>query len=989
MQQPHARPMLAVVGLTAAALLAIFVSVSGLRDRGPTIGSETAAEAAVAQDPGELEEGALAEGVQIADAQAASVQLAQGDHVVSVGNTLVTQTFELEAGWNAIYLEVEPVNGSRMITRALQAGEPTPEAGDNAYASHELSTMEWVFREVMDEVESVWTWNTRGTTMDFIVHPGEGLWDAAGWVKYFPEGSVGPDGESRAFLTDLVTLHAHRGYLVHVDDSAPDSVLLKVVGVPQVGRPPRGTGEYNLFGFPIHPVAAPDLATFVDPLPIDEVHALQADGTWGELWNRTSGYAGSAVNLRYGEAYLVRVPDEAESDTLFTRNALLDVDTGVGERLEFGAGSSRRGAGGVRTHVVPVRNRSDVTATLTLRAITGTPSVALFFEVDDIHQNDVDLSAVSSHVIEIGGGETRELELNVRSAEQDGDGEALLEVASADLGTRWLIPVSAFSGDHRGLWIGDITVNQVSEGRLGSTNLEAEDGELPVVTFGLQPRNESGIRGAVTLAERAAPGDVSLDVSITLELPDAPAQPIPEPETVTAPVLSGYLFEDRRANGEKDVGDPGFDNLVVELVNGGTRITTPTRSDGSWLVDATDGLTAGTWSLSIIDDGIPGALFEYTRTFDVELPATEVEAEDASAPPVELRANRWPIEVEIGGDLEVQSVTFEDHTEATTVIHRTEFITDSVTRDPIPPPLDFAYAQLFLATLFEGSCTNRDTPIARFEQVPVVKGSLVLTDTEGIENASLNEGLVHGGPPPGVEVLADDHVLYLERRGGANQDENAVACGELTVGQPTIVDGRGSEFELRVLLRVQDQAGTLAVDLLPHFEMDPGNEDALRITATGFAMTRAERHTSTTAATLADAASDGEALAFDVQIDHRHSLNPFKHKYHPDHDNLDAKFNPIDLAAVPPQPYQREVYQYRRQLELELVDSVADIAALAEGLSEDQLEDLDRELDWKGKTWGGLYTEVIKGLHKHDVTVKGYFIIRHVVAGELETQSYD
>ena len=911
-------------------------------------------------------------------AQGARVALAGGDHAVEETSTWVTQRFELSAGWNTIYLEVDPVNGSPLV-EAVVEGERAP--GEDPILVPQLSTMEWAFAPISDVLESVWTWNTRGTSMDFIVHPNEGLWDASGWLKYFPESSAGPDGESRAFLTDLVSLHAHRGYLVHLDDAVAGSIVLEVVGVPRVGRPPRGTGEYNLFGFPIHPAAEPDLATFVDPLPIDEVHTLLADGTWDPLWTRAEGYSGGAVDLRYGEAYLIRVPDEAAPETLFTLNALLDIDTGVADRLEFGSGDTRRAAGGVREQIVRVKSRSGVSATLSMRVITGTPPVHLYYD------DQQDLSAVPSHALELGGDETKELAFNVRTAEQDEDASAILEIASADLGTRWLLPVAAFSGLHEGLWVGDVTVNEVSEGRLGSTNLQPEAGELPMLTFGLRPRNDSQLRGAVTLAERATGVTSTLDIAIVLDLPEADAQTIPEPETVTAPVVAGHVFEDRRANGEKDLGDPGFDNLVVQLVNGGTTITTPTRTDGSWLVHEPDGLTAGTWNLSLIDDAIPAALFEYTRTFDVVLPQTEVEDEDGSAPDPVVRANRWPTQVEINPDLEVESVTFLDHTGAITVIQRADFLIDSVTRDPVPPSLDFGYAQLYLASLYEGSCNDRDPVVPAFEQVPVIGGFLSLTGTLGIDNASLNEG-VSQDPDP-VEVLADDYVIYLERRGGANEDANGVACGELTVGKPTIVDGRGSEFEFRVLLRVGDLGGNLAVELLPHYETDPGNEDAVRLSAAAFAMTRPVIHTSTSSSTIEEAAQVGEPIEFDIQIDHRHSLNPFKHKYHPDHDNLDAKFNPIDDADVLPQPHQREVYQYRRQISLELVESVADIPGLSQGLSAEQIMQLDRDLDWKGKTWGGLYSEVIKGIHKHDITVEGHFIIRHIIAGDLEAQSYD
>ncbi len=61
--------------------------------------------------------------------------------------------------------------------------------------------------------------------------------------------------------------------------------------------------------------------------------------------------------------------------------------------------------------------------------------------------------------------------LQVPTDAQSVVGETLLEISAATLGTRWLIPLSAEPGSHAGLWVGDVVVNDVSEARLGATDV--------------------------------------------------------------------------------------------------------------------------------------------------------------------------------------------------------------------------------------------------------------------------------------------------------------------------------------------------------------------------------------------------------------------------------------------------------------------------------------------------------------------------------------
>jgi hypothetical protein len=76
------------------------------------------------------------------------------------GGGLQTQTFVLQPGWNAIYLEVKPTNTA---VSAVFDGVP---------------------------VESVWTFSQRLSAVDFIQNPDEAGWNRDKWLLFVPTNRV-------------------------------------------------------------------------------------------------------------------------------------------------------------------------------------------------------------------------------------------------------------------------------------------------------------------------------------------------------------------------------------------------------------------------------------------------------------------------------------------------------------------------------------------------------------------------------------------------------------------------------------------------------------------------------------------------------------------------------------------------------------------------------------------------------------------------------
>jgi hypothetical protein len=97
-------------------------------------------------------------------------------------------------------------------------------------------------------------------------------------------------------------------------------------------------------------------------------------------------------------------------------------------------------------------------------------------------------------------------------------------------------------------------------------------------------------------------------------------------------------------------------------------------------------------------------------------------------------------------------------------------------------------------------------------------------------------------------------------------------------------------------------------------------------------------------------------LSCSVAIGYDDPLNPFKHRFHPDHDNLDEEYA-TKLAPG------AESFTVSRALSLEFT------AADPDGLSTSR---------WGADQLGGIYSEVVAGLHKTPIVIRGTFRLNRV-----------
>lgn len=128
-----------------------------------------------------------------------------------------TQTIELKAGWNAVFLEVEPLT-------------PKPDA---------------VFTGM--PVLQALTYYPKNSSAEFIVDPKEIPWNKAGWHGWVPAD------KSEAVLNNLYSLQAGQAYLLR----CATDYTWKLTGEVKFKQKKWQPNAYNLTGFYVDPASPP------------------------------------------------------------------------------------------------------------------------------------------------------------------------------------------------------------------------------------------------------------------------------------------------------------------------------------------------------------------------------------------------------------------------------------------------------------------------------------------------------------------------------------------------------------------------------------------------------------------------------------------------------------------------------------------------------------------------------------------------------------
>jgi hypothetical protein len=108
------------------------------------------------------------------------------------------------------------------------------------------------------------------------------------------------------------------------------------------------------------------------------------------------------------------------------------------------------------------------------------------------------------------------------------------------------------------------------------------------------------------------------------------------------------------------------------------------------------------------------------------------------------------------------------------------------------------------------------------------------------------------------------------------------------------------------------------------------------------------------------------SLSCTISLPANFPTNPFQHKYHPDHNNLNEQFKPLPSG-------QEEAYSVTRQIQLQFTVTDPEDPGL-------------EKPGWGDIEMGGIYNETITGLHKQDIKVQGFFRLRRATVTPVLNQ---
>lgn len=322
-----------------------------------------------------------------------------------------TQTIELVPGWNAIYVQVEPEDGGTQAVFADFVDETGP------------------------QINSVWTWLEQRSKIDFIQDPDpENLLSAAGWLRYFP-----PQAQ-QSFLTNLFAISSNRSYLVNLAGSA--NATLTISGKPVVPKANWVAGSFNLTGFHIDPTNPP---IFSDFLANSSAHNGQPiyrlnNNSWQLVDPLTTP-------IEPDVAYWIF----SQSGSDFT--GPMHIDLPQLNRLEYGSTLAR---------LKPIlHNRQNAEQDVKLHLIGDALGLRYSNDNPIAAERWLALPASLSKTLP-ASGELR-FPLGVRRADFTTENFSQTLEVIGGAGSRWLIPVSASAPKLNSLWIGTVTINQVSQ----------------------------------------------------------------------------------------------------------------------------------------------------------------------------------------------------------------------------------------------------------------------------------------------------------------------------------------------------------------------------------------------------------------------------------------------------------------------------------------------------------------------------------------------
>lgn len=225
------------------------------------------------------------------------------------------------------------------------------------------------------------------------------------------------------------------------------------------------------------------------------------------------------------------------------------------------------------------------------------------------------------------------------------------------------------------------------------------------------------------------------------------------------------------------------------------------------------------------------------------------------------------------------------------------------------------------------------------------------------------------------DLLAGDNVFAVEVHQHPSELAAATTLGALTPTSADFplrllfhVDATGTVRLLKEALIMKDSADSVVV--LADSALASGYSGValrgdtlvgLRTSAIGYDFTGA-----TTTCSGAMGISSTTDCSFTLPA--VHPTNPFLHRFHPDHDNLDEQF------ATELQGGSAESYDIARTIKLIFS------SRYPANPDEPERPTASKPLGWGATQFGGVFTETITGLHSKTLSVSGWFTIKRITS---------
>lgn len=333
----------------------------------------------------------------------------------------VTQTITINPGWNAVFLEVEPV----WFDLATQLAYPDNKPTDAAV----------VFANLPD-LTSAWMWNPRAGTVEFVQDPSTLVPEGPTMLVYDPANPI---------VSNLYSIQGNHAYLINFGGAVP--VDWQVRGEPLPPKIDWKPNSFNFVGFHVASVSPPLFEDFFSSSPAhagQQIFVLDnATGNWVQV---TASDA-----MRSGEGFWVYCKGSSE----FAGPVTLQLNQG--NALDFGSVLEQQ--------EVIIKNSSNTARTVSLGLADGT--VPLFYWEYDAVQDIARWTQVpqdpGSLSVDIAPGGSQTIKLGVKRLGLSPAVPSSSNLQIEDAGTSFKVGVSVTGVSKAGLWVGEATINKVSQ----------------------------------------------------------------------------------------------------------------------------------------------------------------------------------------------------------------------------------------------------------------------------------------------------------------------------------------------------------------------------------------------------------------------------------------------------------------------------------------------------------------------------------------------